>query len=214
MTDIPNSKGAPPPPTPGRRSALHPGSFSLHAQRKGTKRNAPRRPARDFVPEADPTPASAALPPQVARALRATGPQRPTGRIGQGQPRYRPKIVLETPQRGVEKPKPRITPKRTNLDSDTSLSFTESGGFAGLAKRCVVSVDSIPRKAKAGVAVVRRLKEILVPPSRGRDLMVYRLRLKGPKGEKLIHFDERTVPAKARSLIAFLSDQAHPVDSV
>ena len=37
-----SSKGAPPPPTPGRRSALHPGPFSLHAQRKGTKRKAPR----------------------------------------------------------------------------------------------------------------------------------------------------------------------------
>jgi iron complex transport system substrate-binding protein len=40
------------------------------------------------VPEADPTP----------------GPQRPTGRIGQGQPRYRRKIVLESPQWGFERP--------------------------------------------------------------------------------------------------------------
>ncbi len=98
-----SGKGVPPPPTPARRSALHPADFSLDPQRKVSKRNGPRRPARDFVPEADPTPASAALPPQVSRALRAAGPQRPTGRIGQGQPRYRHKIVLETPQWGIER---------------------------------------------------------------------------------------------------------------
>jgi|GEM_PF-1274972 len=68
----------------GRRSALHPGSFSLDAQRKGTKRNAPRRLPPNFLPEAGPTPA----------------PQLPTGRIEQVRPRYRQKIRLITPSWG------------------------------------------------------------------------------------------------------------------
>jgi len=40
--------GTRPLPPLGRRSALHPGSFSLHAQRKGTKRNAPQSASADF----------------------------------------------------------------------------------------------------------------------------------------------------------------------
>ena len=84
----------------GRRSALHPGSFSLDAQRKGTKRNAPRRLPPNFLPEAGPTPASATLSPQVSRVLRATAPQLPTGRIEQVRPRYRQKIRLITPSWG------------------------------------------------------------------------------------------------------------------
>jgi hypothetical protein len=52
------------------------------------------------------------------------------------------------------------------------------------------------------------------PAPRGRDLMLYRLDLKGPEGETVFHFDERTVPAKARPLIAFLSAQARPFMSV
>ena|GEM_PF-4167561 len=40
--------GTRPLPPLGRRSALHPGSFSLDAQRKGTKRNAPRSASAEF----------------------------------------------------------------------------------------------------------------------------------------------------------------------
>ena len=78
----------------------------------------------------------------------------------------------------------------------------------------MVSLNSLTPRAKAGLAVVRRLKKILPLPARGRDLMLYRFRLNGPKGETVFHFDERTVPAKARPLIAFLSAQARPLMSV
>jgi hypothetical protein len=74
----------------------------------------------------------------------------------------------------------------------------------------VVPLNSLTPRAKAGLAVVRRLKKILPLPARGRDLMLYRLRFKGPKGETVIHFDEKTAPEKARPLIAFLSAQARP----
>jgi hypothetical protein len=114
-------KGAPPPPTPARRSALDPGHFSLDPQRKVTKRNGPRRPARDFVPEADPTP----------------GPQRPTGRIGQGQPRYRHKIVLETPQWGIERPNQKNLKKdslQTLKPQNISMSDMDLSRMADLEK--------------------------------------------------------------------------------
>jgi hypothetical protein len=217
-------KGVPPPPTPARRSALDPGSFSLHAQRKGTKRNAPRRPARDFMPEADPTP----------------GPQRPTGRIGQGplrgqgsrrrepvpnvaaysprrHPLYRRKIVLETPQWGIERPKKRISQKKPGLDPDSnaSLSFSQSGGFAGIRKEVCGSSKFPHPSSQGGTGCRSAVEENPAPaPPRARSHALSISDLKGPKGETVFHFDERTVPAKARPLIAFLSAQARPFMSV
>jgi hypothetical protein len=98
--------------------------------------------------------------------------------------------------------------------TDITLSFTQSGGFAGLRKGCVVPLNSLTPKAKAGLAVLRRLKKASVPTGRGRDLLFYRLDLKGPGGKKSIQFDDQTAPKKARPLIAFLSAQSRPIESV
>ncbi len=75
-------------------------------------------------------------------------------------------------------------------------------------------LDSLSPKAKAGLAMVRRLKKTQPPNVRGRDLLLYRLDLKGPREKKSIQFDDQSVPPKARPLIAYLAAQSRPIKEI
>jgi hypothetical protein len=80
-----------------------------------------------------------------------------------------------------------------------------------------VPVDSLAPRAKAALAAVRRTrKDTAAPPPRptpphAPDRLLYRLDLEGPTGKKSFHFDDQTIPAKARPLISYLSARALPV---
>jgi hypothetical protein len=78
-------------------------------------------------------------------------------------------------------------------------------------KGCVVDVQALPAKARAGLTAIRRKKGGLRPSQAARDTFFYRLTIKGPGGEKTIHLNESTIPSPARGLIAFLSSRSSPV---
>ncbi|MBK8870643.1 MAG: hypothetical protein KBD85_00470 [Elusimicrobia bacterium] len=81
-----------------------------------------------------------------------------------------------------------------------------------MRKGCVVDVQALPAKARAGLTAIRRKKGGLGPPPPDRDTFSYRLTIKGPAGEKTVHLNESTIPLPARRLIAFLSSRSAPAD--
>lgn len=94
------------------------------------------------------------------------------------------------------------------------ITFTQSGGFAGLLKHCAIDAGSL-------TAAERRALEALVEASglteswerftaAGRDLKQYEIVIDRDTANVRVCCDDRCLPAEARPLVSFLVERARP----
>jgi hypothetical protein len=91
------------------------------------------------------------------------------------------------------------------------ITFTQSGGFAGVRKGCHVPLVDLPPRIQARLKEVRRLKNKDVGSSPPRDRILYQLRFQGGRGSPVVRLDDLTLPEKVRPLIVFLSAHSRPL---
>jgi hypothetical protein len=92
------------------------------------------------------------------------------------------------------------------------ISFTQSGGFAGLVKHCRVDTAALEREERAQVealVVAAGWTESWQRFSEGRDRFQYEITI---ERETTVHVvcDDSCVPPEARPLVAYLKEHATP----
>lgn len=92
------------------------------------------------------------------------------------------------------------------------ITFTQSGGFAGLMKHCRVDTAALEREERAQVealVVAAGWTESWQRFSEGRDRFQYEITI---ERETTVHVvcDDSCVPPEARPLVAYLKEHATP----
>jgi hypothetical protein len=92
--------------------------------------------------------------------------------------------------------------------------FTQSGGFAGAVKGCLIDTEALDPEARREVEELVAASGLAASVERfsatGRDLRQYEITLERPEGVARFVCDEDCVPAAARPLVAFLAARATP----
>jgi hypothetical protein len=94
------------------------------------------------------------------------------------------------------------------------VRFVQSGGVAGVMRRCEIDTGSLAPEAARELEALVRASDLpaagrfLTPAA--RDLRTYEIDIEGSTGGVSVVFDERTLPERARPLVHFLAGSASP----
>ena len=98
------------------------------------------------------------------------------------------------------------------------VALRQSGGFAGLVQSCRLDAAAVPAlawqrlTAMVDAAGLEQSCECLSETC--RDGLIYELEIERDSSRVLAVFDEVTLPAAARLLVAFLQERLQPGDVV
>jgi len=91
------------------------------------------------------------------------------------------------------------------------ISFTQSGGFAGLVRRCRVDTGALESEERArveGLVAAAGWADPWEGFSEGRDRFQYEIAIEGDAAPVHVVCDDSCVPPEARPLVAYLKERA------
>ena len=91
------------------------------------------------------------------------------------------------------------------------ISFTQSGGFAGLVRHCRVDTGALEPAERArveGLVAAAGWAESWERFSEGRDRFQYEILIEGDAAPVHVVCDVSCVPTEARPLVAYLKERA------
>ena len=94
------------------------------------------------------------------------------------------------------------------------ITFSQSGGFAGLVRGYEVDTHALPRDEAAEIETLVKNSGILRAQGGhsevGRDLFGYRITIETDECTRRVEFDDSTIPDGARPLLDLLTKRAGP----
>ncbi|MFM8378860.1 MAG: protealysin inhibitor emfourin, partial [Planctomycetia bacterium] len=93
------------------------------------------------------------------------------------------------------------------------ITFTQSGGFAGLVKGCRIDTAELEKDERnhvEGLVEATGWRESWERFSAGRDRLQYDVTIERDASVLHVTCDDRSLPAPARPLVAWLRERARP----